>query len=139
MSITFKANINIPQRLKAKTDQFKENFGEAMRERMTAIKARISKGEGPNGKLAPYSASYKKFKAEYGSGGRDVNTVNMRLSGNMMDSMITEVVKTADGAVGLIKFGGSEVNKAKWNQDKRPFFGLNEDDIKRIKIRTFQK
>lgn len=136
MSITFKSNINIPQRLRAKTDQLVENFREAMKDAQTRIITRLDKGEGPNGKLDGYSKSYKKFKE---SKGRSGDLVNMRFTGNMLSSMIAETTKTPDGAKGVIKFGGSEIKKVKGNLEKRPFFGLNEDDIKRIKIRTFKK
>lgn len=136
MSITFKTNLNIPQRMRDKIDVLVVNFNEAMKDAKTTILDRLDKGEGPTGSLAPYSPAYKKYKEKKGRSG---DVVNMRFTGNMLSSMITETTKTPDGAKGVIKFGGSEIKKVKGNLEKRPFFGLNEDDIKRIKIRTFQK
>ena len=136
MTITFKSNINIPQKIRAKTELFVENFREAMKDAKTEIIDRLDRGEGPTGKLDGYKPSYKKYKE---SKGRSGDVVNMRFTGNMLGSMIAETTKTPDGAIGRIKFGGSEIKKVKGNLEKRPFFGLNDDDIKRIKIKTFKK
>lgn len=156
MAITFTKTINLPSKVKAMTAKHIENFGEAMKDRYTVILARLAKGEGPEGKLTPkYSDAYAKRKANRGKPkqtgkGQKKNqketpvnagsqVVNMRWSGNMLNSMIVDVIKTEDGAVGLIKFGSSQIDKVKGNQETRNFFGLNSDDIKRIKIRTFKK
>lgn len=73
------------------------------------------------GRFERYTADYAEFRKRKGRSSKP----NLLFSGNMLGSII--VLKRRGYSV--IKFSRlSEALKAKGNQNKRPFFGLNKDD-----------
>jgi hypothetical protein len=101
------------------------------------IKERTEKGVGYMGKFAPYVPSYAKRKAEGWPAGKVTRAfsgdpsgvVNLMVRGNMLGAMITE----ASGNSAKIMFSRrEEAAKAAWNNRKRPFFGFNQAEAKRL-------
>ena len=137
MAITFRANIKIPEKIRQHIERYTLNLERAMELARTDVIARLAKGEGPEGPLRKYSESYRKYKIKKGKSG---DIVNMNLTGDMIAGMVSVVQKKKDGAIGIIKFNSTQAKKALWNKELRgKFYGLNEDDKKRIKIRMFSK
>jgi hypothetical protein len=105
------------------------------------IKDRTIQGVGYQGKFAPYSAYYAALKAKgwetgkgpFGQqrafGGDPSGVVNLTLSGEMLADMQT----SASGNVASIYFANAQLaQRAAFNNRKRPFFGFNTKEGKRL-------
>ena len=83
----------------------------------------------------PYSESYQQ-SLEFKAYGKEKNKINMKLTGNMLDSI--DVIESSDGVVKIGIDDPEEAAKAYNHQTgdtvpKRPFFGVTESDISKIK------
>lgn len=111
------------------------------------IKERSASGRGIGGvKLAsPYSKDYADSE-DFKAAGKNKNKVNMRLSGDMLESI--DIV-SEDGAKIKIAVAGDQTGKAFGHMSgfeghptisgpKRPFFGLTQSEIKEEIISKFK-
>lgn len=97
------------------------------------IKERTARGVDIDGKpFDPYTPAYRKKRTDEGHAG---NTPNLFFTGSMFSALtydadkyqvISYFMNTVD------KFGGRNPEKAFFNDEIRPFFGLNESDINEI-------
>ena len=89
------------------------------------IQARTSKGAGFEGKLKSYTPLYAAFRESRGRG----SVPDLEFTGQMMSSMTTR----ADSRQAEIFFArATESKKAAMNNKKRPFFGFNGREEKRL-------
>ena len=112
--------------------KLREKIGELFIER---IRERTAKSKDINGKplKAPYSKAYKKSK-EFKKYGK-TNTVNMKLKGNMLDSIST---RSKDANTIELYVPKGENNKKAFNHivgdtlPKRDFFGVSKGEIRSV-------
>lgn len=97
------------------TAQFGENL----------ILDRTRKGRGISGAFKPYSVKYAAFRQDKGRG----NTVDLNFTGSMLGAMTAQ----KNRGYAEIKFSrASESRKAYFNNKRRPFFGFNATEKKRL-------
>ena len=57
----------------------------ALKVELSLLKAGIAQGQGPEGSLGQYSASYKKFRKKWG---RNTSPIDLTMSGQLRDAML---------------------------------------------------
>lgn len=97
------------------------------------ITDRTAKGEGFKGSFKPYTDAYAKFKEQRFGGDR---TVNLFATGKMLGSMIATKKSRGVAEIGFSR--ATESKKAAFNNRKRPFFGFNNSEVKKLS-KHFQK
>lgn len=120
--------IKLPEeRLKA----IDQRFEQVLSDEATQIELRTLRGVDVNGNtFAPYEPKYAKKR---GDEGRRVSPPNLLVTGNMLNAITTKVVRTLETVLGTIFFNSTqEALKARGNQQKRRFFGLSEEQVKRL-------
>lgn len=120
--------IKLPEeRLKA----IDQRFEQALADEATQIVLRTQRGVDADGNtFTPYSEAYAKKR---GDSGRQVSPPNLMYTGNMLASIATKVTRTLETVLGTIFFNSTrEALKARGNQEKRRFFGLSEEQVKRL-------
>lgn len=90
----------------------------------SSIQRRVQKdGIGTNGKkLSPYSDKYAQFKA---SKGRNTKFRDLTFSGNMWQSLTSENIS---GGARMFFNSAENVNKARGNEARTPFFGIGKKE-----------
>ena len=97
------------------------------------IVQRGNKGKGYAGSFKPYSPAYAKFRQKKGRG---VRPVDLNFTGQMWAALKGDRVKRG---LAEISFIGKEANtKGYFNNQKRPFFGFNNKDIRKF-VKFFEK
>ena len=92
------------------------------------ITDRTKKGLGYRGGFAPYSSGYAKFRKKKG---RQINTVDFNFSGKMLASI---TAKSTGNNTAMIYFvSAAESKKAAMLNIKRPWFGFNNGEQKKIR------
>lgn len=87
---------------------------------------RTEKGVGINGKFVKYTPKYAKFKSLKGH----PTTVNLMFTGKMLASIQQRMVNKN---AAQIYFGrATEAKKAAFNNERRPFFGFNNNEQQRL-------
>jgi hypothetical protein len=90
------------------------------------IKRRTNQGQGIEKRFAPYTPKYAAFRRKEG---RQVSPVNLQFKGNMLSAM--QAFKGRGEA--KIAFTRSvEAKKAYFNNRKRPFFGVNNTEKRKL-------
>jgi hypothetical protein len=120
--------IKLPEeRLKA----IDQNFEQALSDEATQIVLRTRRGVDADGSpFAPYTEAYAKRRSDKG---RRTSPVDLTFTGNMLNAITVKVVRTLETIVGTIFFNSTtEALKARGNQEKRRFFGLSEEQVKRL-------
>lgn len=114
------------ERLKA----INQEFEQVIADEATRIVLRTQSGVDVNGQpFEPYTEDYAKFRTKKGRS----TTPNLLFTGNMQNAIESKVEKTGDSVVGTIFFNSAqEAVKAQGNQKKRQFFGLSDEQVKRI-------
>jgi phage gpG-like protein len=112
-------------------DAIEKAFEPILQDETTRMVQRIQSGKDVDGNpFTPYTPEYEKFKS---AKGRKTSPVDLTFTGNMLNAITSKVEKFADKIVGTIFFNSArEAAKARGNQDKRPFFGLSEEQVQRI-------
>lgn len=107
-----------------------EEVADAIRE----IVRRTESGRDINGRrFVRYTKEYRKFKIRTTGSGQ----VNLRLSGQMLDSITSKVEVRSTVIVWSIFFSNREAEqKAIWNSVRRPFFGVSRLTYGRIRVRS---
>lgn len=97
------------------------------------VKTRTSKGVDKKERtFPPYSPAYRKKRQD---AGHPVNKVNLFFTGSMFSSLTytpEEYQVTSFFMNTVDKFGGRNPEKAFFNDQSRPFFGLTPADVKEI-------
>ena len=88
---------------------------------------RTEEGRGYRGVFAPYSAGYAKFRRKKG---RQIRTVDFNFSGRMLAS-IKHTTKKDEAIIGFSR--AAEAKKAAMLNIKRPWFGFNNPEQKKIR------
>lgn len=88
---------------------------------------RTEEGRGYRGLFAPYSLGYAKFRKKKG---RQINTVDFNFSGKMLGS-IKHTVRKDEAIIGFSR--ATEAKKAAMLNIKRPWFGFNNGEQKKIR------
>lgn len=86
---------------------------------------RTARGMGVEGRFKAYSASYEKRKLKRGHSA----TPNLFYSGNMLGAM---AIRNGKDYAEIYFRGAVENKKAAFNNELRPFFALNDDEMKDI-------
>lgn len=102
----------------------------AMANQLRRLIKRTDRGEGVDGKFAPYTPEYRDWKVK--EKGRNARP-DLTLSGNMLANL-THKTKSSGGKItGRIGFTSlKERKKGEGNQKKRPFIGLKREEISEI-------
>lgn len=129
MSINFKSSFSAAKRITEIQQRNKQRLGSAITDAKAKLLQDIGAGKGVEAPLKEYSPAYKKFKQKAGRSG----TVDLRFKGNMLKAMQVTVEEFGDKLRGRIYFLAQEVDKARWNQKLRYFFGLSSEQIKNLK------
>ena len=131
MNFDIKVNgTKIAANLKKQSEQIKANIDKAIYEAAIEgrrmILDRTKRGISLDGKgFEPYSQAYKFYRQKKGRGIKP----NLMFRGTMLGA-ITTIKKRG---YSLIKFTRvEEAQKAAWNQEKRPFFGLTDREKKQL-------
>ena len=136
MAITVKNNTNLVVKLKKITDQMAIDLQTELLDAATEIRVRTAGGRGiEGGGFKAYEESTKRAKLGKGNkGSRQITPVNLTQSGDMLESAsLVKITKTNNQLIGTIGFTNSEdAKKGKWNQEKRPWFGLSNQQKTRI-------
>lgn len=116
-------------------------FQKLMEKEVTALKVRTEGGKDIFGKaFDKYTPAYEKLKSGSGKvknankSARGAN-VNLRFTGNMMNSITSSVELVGGELVGIIAPAPNEAAKAKANNETRPFFGLSDNQRERLRSR----
>ena len=126
MAIKVKSNLNLDVKLKQILDNTAQILQQELITAATEIGYRTSQGKQIGGQtFKKYSPSYAKKKAKEG---RQVSPPNLTQTGKMLSSARKVTIeKTNTGFTGRIGFTSpDEAQKGAWNQEKRPWFGLQE-------------
>ena len=107
------------------------------------IKERTARGVGVEGAFKAYSDSYAKAKRKgwpkskwrKAYGGTNNLTPNLVISGNMLGAM---AIKQGKGYAEIYFRGATENKKAAMNNEIRPFFALNNDEMKEVSAKFKQ-
>lgn len=78
------------------------------------------------GRFRPYSRQYRQYRAKEGRG----STPDLNFSGRMLSNLGVERVNNTKVKVAFSR--NEEKNKARYNQQKRPFVGVRPQEIKFI-------
>lgn len=116
-----------------------EAMATEMKRRESAIKNATGRGKDYLGNdFKPYTAEYREFKNNLGTK-RNVKkqargeTVNLRLSGDMLQSISSSVVVQGSQVTGIIQPTADQAIKAKANNETRPFLALSPDAIDKVR------
>ena len=96
------------------------------------IKERTSEGKGIGGKpFGSYSKNYVKQR-DFEIAGKEAGTVNLTLTGDMLDSIqMLDITIAGRIVVGILE--GSEADKAGWMAEKGyNFLGVSDDELELI-------
>jgi hypothetical protein len=120
--------VSLPQ---AQIERCLGAFEQQLADEATRIIRRTRSGKDVDGgPFAPYSPAYARFRQ---SAGRQVSPPNLEFSGNMLSAITHEVKRTSNGSEGRIFFNSArEALKAAGNQVRRRFFGLADEQVRRI-------
>lgn len=119
-----RSKINLIEGQKAAIEGKTDFFTDLAKLINSSIQIRVQRnGEGTDGKkMKPYSDKYSRYKQNKG---RNVNFRDLTFSGNMWQSLTAE--KFSSGA--RLFFNSAEnVNKARGNQARTPFFGVGKKE-----------
>lgn len=95
------------------------------------IKERTARGAGVEGAFRAYSASYELKRLQEGR----TTTPNLFYSGKMLGAM---AIKQGKGYAEIYFRGATENKKAAMNNEIRPFFALNNDEMKEVSAKFKQ-
>jgi integrase len=117
--------------LEQSLEKIEARFEQAVSDEATRIVLRTQQGKDVDGNsFAEYTEGYAKYRSKRG---RKVSPPDLTFTGNMLASIQTTFQKTADAIIGTIFFSSArEALKARGNQEKRRFFGLSDEQVKRI-------
>lgn len=120
--------IRLPEeRLKA----IDQRFEQVLADEATQIVLRTRRGVDVDG--TPFASYTEAYAKKRGDSGRRTSPVDLTFTGNMLNSISTKIVRTLETVIGTIFFNSTtEGLKARGNQEKRRFFGLSEEQVKRI-------
>lgn len=135
MGIEVKNSEVIIRLVKEKLEKAKKVFAQAVEDEAARILIRTQQGLDVNGRpFVPYSEPYRRRKAK---AGRNTSHPDLLFTGNMQAALQTDVRENPDGAEATIRFGSAlEAAKARGNQQLRPFFGLSDEQVARIKTKV---
>lgn len=130
MGFTLRNRVNIPRVKKEMMDQKEKALGLALQKVILSLNQRTKAGRDAFGSpFADYTEGYKKFKA---GKGRSISPPDLTFTGAMLRAIQFSIKRTATAIIGRIYFqSAKEADKARGNQEKRPFFGLSakEQDL----------
>lgn len=131
MGITIKNQDVLIRLSKERLDKIEHEFEQVLADEATRMVLRTRQGKDVDGNsFAPYTPQYAKFRAKRG---RRSTPVDLTFAGNMLAAITTKFERTRDKIVGRIFFNSArEATKARGNQEKRPFFGLSDEQVKRV-------
>lgn len=114
--------------------QMRQRLEQVLVDEATEIVLRTQDGKDADGKpFDEYSPKYAKYRAKRG---RKTDPVDLTFTGNMLAAIQTRVEDTTDGARGVIFFNSAlEAAKARGNMERRRFFGLSDEQVRRIRQR----
>ncbi len=128
--------ITIPPLAQTLTDDIlkkrQEAFKGAVLSEQAELISRTQSGREISGKgFSAYTEKYAKFKK---ARGRNDSPPDLTFSGTMLKAIDSRFETDADGSVRATIFFNQplEAAKAQGNQEKRPFFGFSEKQVKRI-------
>ena len=159
--VSVKNTVDIKRWVTTLKAEQKKKLGRAMEEAAREIVERTRSGKDIGGNaFADYTQAYALKKAGSGRGakwvgaakGRSKRATGIRkglvkragiklkpdltYSGKMLANIRTKIWEHADKLVGIIFFASQlEASKAEGNQAKRPFFGLSQSQIAKIKTK----
>jgi len=127
MSFKFRNRVNIPRKKKELLDDKEKALGLALQKVVLSLNQRTKAGKSVEGSpFADYTPEYAKFKSRKG---RSIAPPDLTFSGAMLRAIQFSVKRTANAIIGRIYFNSAkEANKARGNQEKRPFFGLSKEE-----------
>jgi|TARA_B110000908_G_scaffold63910_1_gene77739 hypothetical protein len=88
---------------------------------------RVDKGVGLGGRFKPYHPLYAEYRAEKG---RSTSAVNLQFTGEMFADVSLKKTTSTEAVIGFSK--EIERRKAASNQKNRPWFGVTDQEQKRI-------
>jgi phage gpG-like protein len=106
----------------------------ALNDETTIMRARIEEGRDVNDQpFDPYSDEYAEWRE---SKGYRVSPPNLTVTGNMLNSIASTVNENTTSFEGVVFFSdAAEAEKAKYNLEKREFFGFTDEQVNRIRDR----
>lgn len=110
--------------------EVRKHFERILTENETVIVARTKQGKTIDGRnFKKYSKGYAAFRAKGGWSTKP----DLWYRGDMLRSIGSRITRmTNDFIEGRITIAPDQQDKAKWNQEKRPFFGLSKKQLKYI-------
>lgn len=139
MAITLKNKSNLSVKISKITDDLENILKAELIDLAAEIDIRTSSGKDIQGaSFRPYAESTKRAKrSAKNEGSRQTSPVNLTQTGRMLASFgKVRIQKTKSKITGIIGFSNkAEGLKGKWNQAKRPWFGLSERQITRLLTR----
>lgn len=95
---------------------------------INVIQNRTEKGAGTNGRFAPYTQDYEKWKSKYVKNWQGL--VDLTVSGEMLAAMTASKPKNHRSRLGFTN--REDAAKALGNHRRRRFFELNDKEIDRL-------
>lgn len=163
MAIITRSTIDLVRQKKLLLERVKRNMSRALKTAEGEIIKRTQSGKEINGgSFAKYDPDYAEWKSGGKGAGANrwakymtavqkkkvglrklkitnpgapgvSDTVNLTLSGKMLQSMTSDVTIEGAEVIGRIYFNTPDgANKARWNDPKRPFFGLSKEQKRAI-------
>jgi hypothetical protein len=132
MPITFRSTFNAKRTLDRKLDAVESALTRQIELEKTAIVARTGQGKDVDGaRFEDYSDAYAKRRAD---AGRQVSPPNLTFTGQMLQAIVTQVVRARESISARIYFADTEsAAKARYNNPTRRFFGLADSQLARLK------
>lgn len=134
MAIEVEVKIDIGRIARDNFDAIEQELGKAIQDAASEIDQRTASGQDVDGQsFAPYAPSTVKSREK---AGRRTDYVDLTFTGRMLASITHAVKRVGDGFEGTIFFGSAaEATKARFNQERRNFFGLSDEQIAKIRAR----
>ena len=140
VKITVKNNSTIAKRVAEKLKRKRDVFGRELLFEITEIRTRTRRGiEVDGGTFADYTPAYAKRKSSPNSRGqsRQISPPDLTFTGQMLANLMLRLEDKAERLTGIIFFGDArEKLKAKGNNQKRNFFGIEEKRKEALKQRV---
>jgi hypothetical protein len=146
MGIAFRSNVNLAANIRARVAKKREALGQALAVERTRLVSNASAGVGFDGaNLSPYSDKYAKKRADSGRSA----SVDLTLTGQMLRDVQYDVKQDGNGFIGRIfiaagqsispfgKQSVSSIDKARWTNELRPWFGLSQQATEQL-IKTIR-
>ena len=143
MGITVKNNVRLKEKFEARLQAIEREMKVAINDAQAGISIRTQGGSGVDGSsFAPYSETYKHVRADRGY---QTGPVNLTVTGDMLRAITNAVDRFGQRIVGRIFFNrtssvspitgkaASSVNKARWTNALRRWFGLSQQQRATLK------